>query len=70
MSTMERRAAPSTRTAGAEMVAAATRFADDFAAGAMAHDRDGTFAVEHLEKLQRRPASWSRPCRASSAAAA
>ncbi len=38
--------------AGAEMVAAATRFADDFTAGAMAHDRDGTFAVEHLEKLR------------------
>ena len=38
--------------AGAEMVDAATRFADDFTAGAMAHDRDGTFAVEHLEKLR------------------
>ena len=38
--------------AGAEMVEAATRFADDFAEGAMAHDRDGTFAVEHLQKLQ------------------
>jgi alkylation response protein AidB-like acyl-CoA dehydrogenase len=38
--------------AGAGMVAAATCFADDFAAGAMEHDRDGTFAVEHLEKLQ------------------
>src|SRR5918995_4187491 len=37
---------------GAEMVAAATSFADDFATGAMAHDRDGTFAAEHLEKLQ------------------
>ncbi len=38
--------------AGAEMVAAATSFAEDFAAGAIAHDRDGTFAVEHLEKLR------------------
>ena len=38
--------------AGADMVAAATRFADDFADGAAAHDRDGTFAFEHLEKLR------------------
>jgi alkylation response protein AidB-like acyl-CoA dehydrogenase len=38
--------------AGAEMVAAATCFAEDFAPGAIVHDRDGTFAVEHLEKLQ------------------
>ena len=41
--------------AGAEMVEAATRFADDFAAGAMAHDRDGTFAVEHLREAAGRP---------------
>ena len=34
------------------MVAAATLFADDFADGAVAHDRDGTFAIEHLEKLR------------------
>ena len=38
--------------AGADMVAAAEGFAGDFAAGAIAHDRDGTFAVEHLEKLR------------------
>jgi alkylation response protein AidB-like acyl-CoA dehydrogenase len=38
--------------AGAQMVAAADSFVEDFAAGAIAHDRDGTFAVEHLEKLQ------------------
>jgi alkylation response protein AidB-like acyl-CoA dehydrogenase len=38
--------------AGAEMVAAAERFADEFAAGALVHDRDGSFAVEHLEKLR------------------
>ena len=38
--------------AGERMVAAATRFADEFAAGALVHDRDGTFAVEHLEKLR------------------
>ena len=56
--------------AGAEMVEAATRFADDFADGAMAHDRDGTFAVEHLREAAGRPASSSPPCRASSAAAA
>jgi alkylation response protein AidB-like acyl-CoA dehydrogenase len=34
------------------MVAAAERFADEFAAGALVHDRDGSFAVEHLEKLR------------------
>ena len=51
MSTCVDAAAPPT-DAGAEMVAAATRFAEDFAAGAIAHDRDGTFAVEHLEKLR------------------
>jgi alkylation response protein AidB-like acyl-CoA dehydrogenase len=38
--------------AGAEMVAAAESFVEDFTAGAIAHDRDGTFAIEHLEKLQ------------------
>lgn len=38
--------------AGERMVAAATRFATEFAAGALEHDRDGTFAVEHLEKLR------------------
>jgi alkylation response protein AidB-like acyl-CoA dehydrogenase len=38
--------------AGAQMVAAAESFVEEFAAGAMAHDRDGTFAIEHLEKLQ------------------
>jgi alkylation response protein AidB-like acyl-CoA dehydrogenase len=38
--------------AGADMVAAATCFAEDFTAGAFAHDRDGTFAVEHLQKLR------------------
>src|SRR5687768_5505594 len=37
---------------GADMVAAATRFAAEFADGAMAHDQDGTFALEHLEKLR------------------
>ena len=40
-----------TTEAGAAMVAAAGRFADEFAAGAMAHDREGTFALEHLQKL-------------------
>jgi alkylation response protein AidB-like acyl-CoA dehydrogenase len=38
--------------AGERMVAAATRFADEFADGALMHDRDATFAVEHLEKLR------------------
>jgi alkylation response protein AidB-like acyl-CoA dehydrogenase len=34
------------------MVLVAERFADEFADGALAHDRDGTFAVEHLDKLR------------------
>ncbi len=38
--------------AGVEMIAAANRFAEEFAAGAIAHDRDASFAVEHLEKLR------------------
>jgi alkylation response protein AidB-like acyl-CoA dehydrogenase len=38
--------------AGAELVAAAARFAVEFADAAMAHDRDGTFAAEHLDKLR------------------
>lgn len=41
-----------TTAAGAEMVAAATRIATEFAPGALDHDRDGTFAVEHLDKLR------------------
>jgi alkylation response protein AidB-like acyl-CoA dehydrogenase len=40
-----------TTEAGAAMVAAAARFADEFAAGALDHDRVGTFAQVHLEKL-------------------
>jgi alkylation response protein AidB-like acyl-CoA dehydrogenase len=40
-----------TTEAGAAMIAAAGRFAEEFASGAMAHDREGTFAVEHLQKL-------------------
>ena len=55
--------------AGAEMVEAATRFADDFAEGAMAHDRDGTFAVEHLREAAGRRLPRRSRCRASSAAA-
>ena len=38
--------------AGADMVDAATRLGMEFAEGAIAHDRDGTFAVEHLDKLR------------------
>jgi alkylation response protein AidB-like acyl-CoA dehydrogenase len=38
--------------AGAEMVATAERLAADFADGALAHDRSGTFAIEHLECLR------------------
>jgi L-evernosamine nitrososynthase len=38
--------------AGAAMVAAVARLADEFTEGATAHDRDGTFAVEHLDKLR------------------
>ena len=34
------------------MVAAAKCFAEEFTAGAIAHDRDASFAVEHLEKLR------------------
>lgn len=34
------------------MVAAAERMAPEFAIGALIHDRDGTFAVEHLDKLR------------------
>jgi alkylation response protein AidB-like acyl-CoA dehydrogenase len=41
-----------TTEAGADMVAAAERYADAFAEGALAHDRDGTFATEHLEVLR------------------
>ena len=41
-----------TTAAGAEMVATAERLAGEFAAGALAHDRDGTFAAEHLERLR------------------
>jgi alkylation response protein AidB-like acyl-CoA dehydrogenase len=41
-----------TTPAGAGMVAAASRFATEFAAGALDGDRDGTFAVEHLDKLR------------------
>ena len=36
---------------GAEMVRLAERFADEFAEGALRHDRDATFAREHLERL-------------------
>jgi L-evernosamine nitrososynthase len=39
--------------AGAEMVATAEWLAGDFAAAAARHDRDGTFAAEHLERLRR-----------------
>ena len=38
--------------AGAAMVAAAERFAADFADGALAHDRDATFATGHLARLR------------------
>lgn len=38
--------------AGATLVDDATRFAADFETVALAHDRDGTFATEHLAKLQ------------------
>jgi alkylation response protein AidB-like acyl-CoA dehydrogenase len=37
---------------GEAMVAAAERFADAFAEGALAHDRDATFATEHLDVLR------------------
>ncbi len=38
--------------AGAAMVADAERYAEQFAAGAIDHDRDGTFAAEHLAALR------------------
>jgi alkylation response protein AidB-like acyl-CoA dehydrogenase len=38
--------------AGAEMVATAAWLAGEFAAGALAHDRDATFATEHLDRLR------------------
>jgi alkylation response protein AidB-like acyl-CoA dehydrogenase len=38
--------------AGREMVLAAERFAQEFADGALEHDREATFAVEHLDKLR------------------
>ena len=38
--------------AGAELVAAADWLAGEFAAGAVAHDRDATFATEHLDRLR------------------
>src|SRR3712207_6705394 len=38
--------------AGAALVSAAERFAAEFADGALAHDRDATFATGHLEKLR------------------
>jgi alkylation response protein AidB-like acyl-CoA dehydrogenase len=38
--------------AGAPLVEAATRLAVEFAPGALTHDRDGSFAVEHLDKLR------------------
>ncbi len=41
-----------TTATGAEMVDAASRFALEFADGAQAHDRDATFAYEHLDKLR------------------
>ena len=34
------------------MIAAAERMTPEFAVGALVHDRDGTFAVEHLDKLR------------------
>jgi alkylation response protein AidB-like acyl-CoA dehydrogenase len=36
---------------GAEMVRLAERFADEFADGALQHDRQATFAREHLDRL-------------------
>jgi alkylation response protein AidB-like acyl-CoA dehydrogenase len=38
--------------AGADMVAAAEFFASEFADAALAHDRDSTFATEHLDMLR------------------
>ena len=38
--------------AGAEMVATAEWLAAEFTDGALAHDRDATFATEHLERLR------------------
>jgi alkylation response protein AidB-like acyl-CoA dehydrogenase len=38
--------------AGADMVAAAEYFANEFAEGALTHDRDATFATEHLDTLR------------------
>src|SRR5690606_8242921 len=40
-----------TTDAGVALLAAAGRCAEEFAEGALARDRDGTFAVEHLQKL-------------------
>ncbi|MFN0091754.1 MAG: acyl-CoA dehydrogenase family protein [Acidimicrobiales bacterium] len=52
MSTTGERDLRAATAAGEDMVAAASRFAEEFAAGALAHDRDGRFAVEHLDKLR------------------
>ena len=54
---------------GAAMVDAVTRLGVEFAEGAIAHDRDGTFAVEHLDKL-RAEGFLVAPCPRSSAAVA
>jgi alkylation response protein AidB-like acyl-CoA dehydrogenase len=42
-----------TTEAGAAMIADAERYSEQFAAGALEHDRDGTFATEHLDVLRR-----------------
>jgi alkylation response protein AidB-like acyl-CoA dehydrogenase len=42
-----------TTEAGDAMVAAAETFAESFVTGALAHDRDGSFATEHLDVLRR-----------------
>jgi alkylation response protein AidB-like acyl-CoA dehydrogenase len=41
-----------TTDTGAAMVADAERYAEQFAAGALERDRDGTFAIEHLAALR------------------
>jgi L-evernosamine nitrososynthase len=38
--------------AGAQMVATAEYFANEFAESALAHDREATFATEHLDRLR------------------
>ena len=55
---------------GAALVALAERLADDLAAGAAAHDRDGSYPFEGIGALRRRRLLRAPRCRSSSAGSA